>query len=515
MQGLFIKLFNMSITATWIALAVILIRLFLKKAPRYFTVLMWGLVGIRLLIPFSIESAFSLIPSAETVPPDIIYSSSPTIHTGISIFNSTVNPIISESLAPAAGDSVTPMQVISSVAANAWVVGMGIMLIYSVFSYIRIKRKVKEAAHVEGKVWECDGIDTPFILGIIKPKIYLPSSLTAEDKGYVIAHEMAHLKRRDHVWKPLGFMLLTVYWFNPVLWVAYVLLCKDIELATDQKVIKALGEDIKRPYSEALINCSVPRRAISACPVAFGESSVKERVKAVLNYKKASFWIILVAVVSCITLAVVFLTNPSSSNEGASGSDDTVSSEDTVINQNEIDVEELKEKYPEYFGFSPTDTLRVYIWQLSADSYSCGVMKAPINADYPFYSYSDSIPSANVIHESTLRYYEKIWSLKPTTIPEMHAILEYSMVPPENIRLFPIVQPHSSYHYEVTLQYSNAVKQLFSVGFNTDIEALHGDFSLPFAKVTIGSVKYSEDGISLGLLWRTPIYLSPPRLRLI
>lgn len=310
MEAIFLKILNMSITASWLVLAIVILRLILKKAPKAISVFMWALVGVRLICPFSFESILSLIPSAETVPQDIIYSEDPAIHSGVPIFNSTVNPIISENLAPEVGASVNPMQIIAFVASVVWIVGIVAMVLYTVISYFRIHRKVREAVPYQENIWLCDHIDTPFILGVIRPRIYLPSNMNEQDIEYVIAHEKAHLKRHDHWWKPLGFLLLTVYWFNPILWIAYILLCKDIELACDEKVIKDMGTEIKKPYSEALINCSVPRKMISACPLAFGEVGVKGRVKSVLNYKKPAFWIIVVAVVACIALSVGFLTNP-------------------------------------------------------------------------------------------------------------------------------------------------------------------------------------------------------------
>ena len=315
MEAIFLKILNMSITASWLVLAIVILRLILKKAPKAISVFMWALVGVRLICPFSFESILSLIPSAETVPQDIIYSEAPAIHSGVPIFNSTVNPIISENLAPEVGVSVNPMQIIAFVASVIWIVGIVAMVLYTVVSYFRIHRKVREAVPYQENIWLCDHIDTPFILGVIRPRIYLPSNMNEQDIEYVIAHEKAHLKRHDHWWKPLGFLLLTVYWFNPILWIAYILLCKDIELACDEKVIKDMGSEIKKPYSEALINCSVPRKMISACPLAFGEVGVKGRVKSVLNYKKPAFWIIVVAVVASIVVAVCFLTNPKQDTE--------------------------------------------------------------------------------------------------------------------------------------------------------------------------------------------------------
>lgn len=310
METAFIKLLNKSITAGWLVLAVILLRVLLKKAPKWIRGVLWGFVAIRLICPFSLESMFSLIPSAEPIPENIMISENPAADSGLQILNQTVNPMISESLAPNAVGSVNPMQVITFITSVIWMAGIIAMITYTLVSYIRMQRKVREAVLLKENIWLCDHIATPFILGMIRPRIYLPSSINEADIKYVISHENAHLKRKDHIWKPLGFLLLSIYWFHPVLWVAYILLCKDIELACDEKVIRQSGTEIKKPYSEALINCSVPRKMISACPLAFGETSVKERVRGVLNYKKPAFWMILVAAAACVITAVCLLTDP-------------------------------------------------------------------------------------------------------------------------------------------------------------------------------------------------------------
>ncbi len=291
-------------------------RFVFKKAPKWINCALWALVGVRLLCPLSFESVLSLIPSTETVPPNIAQSDLPAINSGISAVNQAVNPIISQNLAPDYTESVNPMQVVTAVASVIWLVGVAALLIYSLVSYVRIRRKVKVSMPLGGNVLLCDGVSSPFILGIFKPKIYLPSAMPEEQRQYVIAHEKAHLKRRDHWWKPLGFFILTVYWFNPLIWVGYVLLCRDIELACDERVIKAMGEESKKSYSEALLSCSIPRRMIGACPVAFGEVGVKDRVKNVLSYKKPAFWLIIAAVVISVIAAVCFMTNPSNSDIG-------------------------------------------------------------------------------------------------------------------------------------------------------------------------------------------------------
>ncbi len=312
METVFLKLLNMSITAGWIVLAVILLRLLLKKAPKWISCLLWVLVGLRLILPFSFKSILSLIPSAETVPQEIIYAEKPTIHSGVPFVNSTVNPIISESLAPQAGASVNPIQIVIFIASIAWCIGIVGMLIYAFISFLCIKHRVRFSAPLQENIYICDGISTPFILGLIKPRIYLPSLLSEKDSEYVIAHEKAHIKRLDHLWKPLGFALLTVYWFNPLLWVGYILLCRDIELACDERVIKDMSADDKKAYSSALLDCSVPRRMISACPLAFGEVGVKSRIKSVLSYKKPAFWIIVISLIACAVAAVCLLTDPKS-----------------------------------------------------------------------------------------------------------------------------------------------------------------------------------------------------------
>lgn len=320
MDAVFIKLLNMSITASWLVLAVILLRFLLKKTPKWIMGVLWGFVAIRLICPFSLKSIFSLVPSVEPIPQNIIVSKNPAVNSGLPIINQVVNPILSGSLAPNVGDSVNPMQIIALVASVIWIIGIIAMLLYTLVSYIRICRKVREAVPFKDNVWICDHVSTPFILGMIRPRIYLPSAMNVEDVEYVISHEKAHLKRKDHIWKPFGFLLLSVYWFNPILWVAYNLLCKDIELACDEKVIRQFGTEIKKPYTQALINCSVPRKMISACPLAFGEVGIKERVKGVLNYKKHAFWVIIVAVIVCAITAVCLLTDPISKNAKLNGS---------------------------------------------------------------------------------------------------------------------------------------------------------------------------------------------------
>ena len=315
MSELFLKIVNMSISAGWIVLAVLVLRFLLKKAPKWIRVLLWGIVALRLICPFTVESALSLIPSAETVSPEIMLEQTPQIHTGVSIINNAVNPVIESSFAPEQTVSINPLQIWIPVFAIIWLAGMAVMLIYTAASYWRLKRRVRTAVLLRDNIFQSEAVVSPFVLGLVKPKIYLPFQIQAEDMDLVIAHEEAHIKRLDHWWKPIGFLLLTLHWFNPLMWLGYVLLCRDIELACDEKVIENLDITVRADYSQALLNCSVNRRMIAACPLAFGENSIKKRIKSVLNYKKPAFWIIVIAVVACIVTAVCFLTNPPGVNE--------------------------------------------------------------------------------------------------------------------------------------------------------------------------------------------------------
>ncbi len=310
MSDVFLKLLNMSITASWLVVSVIILRLLFKKAPKWINCLLWAMVGIRLVMPFSLESVLSLIPSSQPIPENIAVQTNPAVDTGIPVLNNAINPIINQSLAPNMGDSANPLQIIIAIASLIWIIGIVIMLLYSIISYLCIRHKVKISLNYRENIYYCDNISSPFILGVIRPKIYIPSGLDQSQTEYVISHEKAHLKRLDHFWKPFAFLILSFYWFNPIIWIAYILLCRDIELACDERVIKNMDVQYKMEYSKALADCAAQRRMIMACPLAFGEIGVKERVKTVLNYKKPAFWIILVAVIAVIATAVCFLTNP-------------------------------------------------------------------------------------------------------------------------------------------------------------------------------------------------------------
>ncbi len=326
MDAVFLKLLELSITGSLFVFAVVLLRLIFRKAPKWVFCVLWGVVALRLILPFSIESSFSLVPEdlsehmiasqmAQSYVGDVTY-----IHEGSQNYQAAVDagrkPIYNGESAyvvtqtDSLEEPKTVKTAVLPVLSRVWVAGVMIMLGYTLVSYLALRRKVSTATLLQGNVKESEYIESPFVLGLLRPVIYLPYGLEDSDRENVIAHEMAHIRRKDHWWKPIGFLILSVYWFNPVMWLAYILLCRDIEGACDEKVIKKLDKDGIRAYSNALLNCSVHRRSIAACPLAFGEVGVKERIKRVMHYKKPAFWIVLLALIASAVAAVLLLTTP-------------------------------------------------------------------------------------------------------------------------------------------------------------------------------------------------------------
>ena len=310
MTDIFLGFLNRSLAAGILILAVVLVRLVFKKAPRWLLCALWALAAVRLVCPVSIESVLSLIPSAEPVQPEIIVSAQPAITSGIPAVDAIVNPPLAAAFTPSPAQSANPLQIWTFLAACVWLAGIAALLLYAAVSALRLRLRVRTAVRLEGKVYQSEFVSSPFILGVIRPRIYLPFGLEAGAQEMVLAHERAHLRRGDQLWKPLGYLILTAYWFNPVCWLAYILFCRDIEAACDEKVVRELGEGCKAAYSRALLACSVPRKLITACPLAFGETGVKSRIKSVLNYKKPAFWLVLAAVIASVAVAVCFLTDP-------------------------------------------------------------------------------------------------------------------------------------------------------------------------------------------------------------
>lgn len=310
MTGIFLHIVNISITAGWMILAVLLLRLILKNAPKYIRLILWALVGLRLLLPFSLKSNFSLVPSVETIPYDIALQRVPSVNTGLTVTNDLINPVIEKSLSTKGIQSMNPLQFLLPVLSILWILGVVALFLYAFISYLKLKKEIRASILVSENIYICDDIKSPFILGVIRPKIYIPSNLEEKHKSFVLSHERAHIERKDYLWKILGFMLLSIYWFQPLTWVSYLLFCKDMELSCDEKVIKDYSKEEKARYSEALLHLSFPKKRILSCPVFFGESAVKERIKRVLSFKKPHVLIVTVSILVCILTSACFLTDP-------------------------------------------------------------------------------------------------------------------------------------------------------------------------------------------------------------
>lgn len=312
MNDVFLKLVNLSISASWLILAVLVLRVVLKKAPKWVMPLLWGVVALRLVCLFSIESALSLIPSAETIPSEIVTETREPVLYEQATLDIVTNPTLPSAAEVPVGVSRQQAQVDFNIYSVLWLAGMAALLVHALVSAGKLKRKLATAILLRDNIYESEFVDSPFVFGVVKPNIYLPMHMDEGTAAYVIAHEHAHLARRDHWWKVLGYLVLALHWFNPLVWVAYILFCRDIELACDEKVVKGLDGAARADYSQALLSCAAPKRAVAACPLAFGEGNIKTRVKSALHYKKPAFWVAAAAVLAVVIVAVCFLTNPRS-----------------------------------------------------------------------------------------------------------------------------------------------------------------------------------------------------------
>lgn len=312
MDDVFLKLVNLSISASWLILAVLVLRVVLKKAPKWVMPLLWGVVALRLVCLFSIESALSLIPSAETIPSEIVTETREPVLYEQATLDIVTNPTLPSAAEVPVGVSRQQAQVDFNIYSVLWLAGMAALLVHALVSAGKLKRKLATAILLRDNIYESEFVDSPFVFGVVKPNIYLPMHMDEGTAAYVIAHEHAHLARRDHWWKVLGYLVLALHWFNPLVWVAYILFCRDIELACDEKVVRGLDGAARADYSQALLSCAAPKRAVAACPLAFGEGNIKTRVKSALHYKKPAFWVAAAAVLAVVIVAVCFLTNPRS-----------------------------------------------------------------------------------------------------------------------------------------------------------------------------------------------------------
>ena len=307
-EKIFLHILNMSFTAGFVIILVLIARLFLKRAPKVLSYALWGVVLFRLICPFSFESMFSLLPARPNpISQDIIYEAIPAIDTGIPAINHSVNPLL-PAATPAA--SVNPLQIWVFIGTGVWLMGIAILLVYSIFSLVKLQRRLKNAFHEKDNIYLAEHLDTPFVMGIIRPKIYLPISLTEMEKGYILLHEQMHIRRFDNVVKIVSFFILCLHWFNPLVWIAFFVSGRDMEMSCDEAVIKQLGSEVKKEYSPSLLTLATGRPIIGGSPLAFGEGDTKGRIKNILNYKKPTFWMITVAAISAITIAVGLLSNP-------------------------------------------------------------------------------------------------------------------------------------------------------------------------------------------------------------
>ncbi len=314
MGSVWIFLFNHSMTAGYMILAILLLRFFLRNAPKWIRNILWALVGIRLMVPISVKSVFSLIPSAEIINQTTVqYSQTPAISSGIPWIDRTVNPTISQAFRPEPGASINPLHIFTEIAGYTWLLGLIVMILYAGISIVKIQRAMRESIHVRDNLYACDFVQSPLILGFFRPRIYIPPNMDTKTENLIVAHEKTHIQRGDHFWKPLGFVILSIYWFHPLCWIAYMLLCRDIELTCDEQVIKNLDRDDIANYSETLLRFNFPPKWAIACPVAFGEIGVKARVRAILHYKKPTWKITVISLMVCALTAICFLTNPVSS----------------------------------------------------------------------------------------------------------------------------------------------------------------------------------------------------------
>jgi len=313
LQDLFVTNVNMSITASYVAIGVILVRLLLKRVPKVFSYVLWLPVLFRLVCPFSFDSAFSFFNlinlntrQGSGITEGLLQT--PVIQSGIDSIDSAVNASLPQAI-PAA--SVSPMEIWMNVLSLVWIFGVIVLLIYTIAAYVKIKKKLQTATRLEGNIFETDAIGTAFVCGFIRPKIYVPANIGDANLSYILEHERTHIRRKDYLIKPLAFFTLIFHWFNPLMWLCFALMSRDMEMSCDESVLHKLGDSAKSGYSGSLLSLAVSsKRLLTANPLAFGESHVKIRIKNVLNFKKPAFWVIIIAVAVVCPAVIAFSANP-------------------------------------------------------------------------------------------------------------------------------------------------------------------------------------------------------------
>lgn len=307
MDNLFIALLNMSLTGAFVIAGICLARLLLKKAPKIISYCLWAVAGFRLIFPYSIKGNFSLIPfNAQIIPKDIAMQSLPQIDSGVDFINTAIGSIL-----PAATPyaSINPLQIWLFLGESLWLIGFAAMLLYGFISYVLLKRKMRTAILINDNIFEAEGIKSPFVLGFLHPKIYLPTFLESRELDYIILHEQTHIHRRDHIVKPAAYFILCLHWFNPLVWTAFLLMGADMEMSCDERVLKEIGGERKKDYSLSLLSVATEGRIIGGSPLTFGEGGIKKRVENVLNFKKHSQIIIIAAVILAAVVIAGFAVN--------------------------------------------------------------------------------------------------------------------------------------------------------------------------------------------------------------
>lgn len=319
LQGMFTAILNMSITASYVAIGVMLVRVLLRKAPKLFSYVLWAVVLFRLVCPLSFSSGFSILglldvdsrthaALLEYVPQDIGFMKTPAIQSGFGSVDGAVNASLPQATPIA---SVNPMQIWMQLLSMIWIAGIVVLLTYSVLSYIKIKRQLLTATRVKDNIYESDQIRTAFVCGFLHPKIYIALGVEEADLPYLLEHERTHIRRKDHLVKPFAFFALILHWFNPLMWLSFALMSRDMEMSCDESVLQRMSQDARRGYSGSLLSLSVKGSGLFAAnPLAFGESHVKARIKNVLNYKKPAFWVMVLAVIALVVSILAFSTNP-------------------------------------------------------------------------------------------------------------------------------------------------------------------------------------------------------------
>jgi len=465
MSRLFVTVFNMSLTASYVALVVIFIRMLLKKLPKVFSYMLWAVVWFRLVCPVSIESPLSLVPAESPIPYSIANSINPDLQFSVENIDNALNHSVNPSVPFA--DSIASLNKtgIMELATAVWLIGIAVLLCYSISSYFKLSLRLSTATLYKENIYETDRINTPFVFGFIRPKIFIPTGLAQNELDYILKHEQVHIKRKDHIIKPLAFLAVVLHWFNPLIWYCFFLMSKDMEMSCDERVLIESKEDIRACYSNSLLSLSVKQSGI-LMPLTFGESNVKARIKNVLNFKKPLLWKVFIAAILVAVVSVVLMTNPNENGRGNVFSN-TVSFFKQFNRDSSLAAAEKFLKYKtEYVGNAPKVGNIIYLLDFPEK----------VNYDY-FELYTDSIPYAVTIHlktdTQTRNYYTEALHQAPF---EKNAIIMFSLIGNVDYINFNLSDGKNDYGMQYTRDEANMIvgKDVrdFSKGNNEFVQLL-------------------------------------------